>query len=492
LETTIEELEGVKVSYTAAFAVFDQSRETDLLIITFSPESEQFEQGIKVVRKIRSHVTQKFGIAPAYVIPIERNLVPKTSIGKVQKSKLKKDFEQGLFSSRIQEIDQYLAKERQKNQTLPQSENERQIAAVWSEVLQLTSVGLEDNFFELGGHSIHLIRVQNELEKLFNRQLSLAEMFKNPTVATLARFLSEESNTNQVIAQKSRQRAENRSRRHNQTHDIAIIGMAGQFPGAKNLTTFWENLKNGIETISFFSEEELQESGVSSELFNQPNYVRARPILEQVEYFDSEFFGYTDREAELLDPQQRLLLECSWECLENAGYNPNTYQGSIGIFAGASMNTYLINNCYPNRGKLDSNDELQPFTLDSMGGFQTMVANDKDYLTTRISYKLNLHGPSVNVQTACSTGLVVVHLACQSLISGESDMALAGAASINSPQKIGYLYQEGLIMSPDGHCRAFDAEAKGTIFGSGVGVIMLKRLSDALADHDHIYAVIKG
>ena len=147
------------------FAVFDQSRETDLLIITFSPESDQFEHWIKVVRKIRSHLTQKFGIAPAYVIPLERNLVPKTSIGKVQKSKLKKDFEQGLFTSLIQGIDQYLAKERQKNQTLPQSENERQIAAVWSEVLQLTSVGLEDNFFELGGHSIHLIRVQNELEK---------------------------------------------------------------------------------------------------------------------------------------------------------------------------------------------------------------------------------------------------------------------------------------------------------------------------------------
>ncbi len=194
----------------------------------------------------------------------------------------------------------------------------------------------------------------------------------------------------------------------------------------------------------------------------------------------------------MLDPQQRLLLQSSWECLENAGYNPNSYPGAIGIFAGASMNTYLINNCYPNRGQLDSNDQLQPFTLDSMGGFQTMVANDKDYLTTRISYKLNLRGPSVNIQTACSTGLVVVHLACQSLINGESDMALAGAASINSPQKIGYLYQEGLILSGDGHCRAFDAQAQGTIFGSGVGVVLLKRLSDALADNDQIYAVIKG
>nr|AGZ05274.1 McyG [Nostoc sp. 152] len=492
IETTIEELNGVAISYTAAFAVFDQNRETDLLVITFSPESNNLEQRVKLVREIRSHLTQKVGIAPAYVIPLEAELVPKTSIGKVQKAKLKKDFEQGLFATYIQEINEYLVKERNKIQSLPQSENERQIAGVWCEVLQLSSVGLHDNFFELGGHSLHLIRVQNLLEKLFDRQLPIAEMFKNSTVATLANFLTEESNSTKATAEKSRQRAENRSRRSHDTHDIAIIGMAGRFPGANNLQTFWENLKNGVETISFFSEEELLESGVSPELFNQPNYVKARPIIDKAEYFDSEFFGYTNREAELLDPQQRLLLQSSWECLEDSGYNPNLYEGAIAMFAGASMNTYFINNCYPNRGQLDSTDELQPFTLDSLGGFQTMVANDKDYLTMRISYKLNLRGPSVNVQTACSTGLAVVHLACQSLLSGESDMALAGAASVNSPQKIGYLYQEGSIISPDGHCRAFDAQANGTIFGSGVGVVLLKRLKDALADNDHIYAVIKG
>ncbi|MDZ8093507.1 MAG: type I polyketide synthase [Nostoc sp. DedQUE05] len=491
IETTIEELDGVAISYTAAFAVFDQNRETDLLVITFSPESNNLEHSVKLVRQIRSHLTQKVGIAPAYVIPLEAELVPKTSIGKVQKAKLKKDFEQGLFADRIQAINESLASDRQNNPSLPQSENERQIAAVWCEVLQLFSVGLHDNFFELGGHSLHLIRVQNQLEKLFGRQLPLAEMFKNSTVATLAHFLTEESNSTTAIEETSRKRAENRSRHHD-THDIAIIGMAGRFPGANNIDSFWENLKNGVETISFFSEEELLESGVSPELFQQPNYVKARPILDKAEYFDSDFFGYTDREAELLDPQQRLLLQSSWECLENAGYNPISYQGAIGMFAGASMNTYFINNCYPNRGQLDSNDKLQPFTLDSMGGFQTMVANDKDYVTTRISYKLNLRGPSVNVQTACSTGLVVVHLACQSLLNGESDMALAGAASVNSPQKIGYLYQEGLIVSPDGHCRAFDAQANGTIFGSGVGVVLLKRLTDALADSDRIYAVIKG
>ncbi|MFN6527756.1 SDR family NAD(P)-dependent oxidoreductase [Nostoc sp. ChiSLP03a] len=492
IETAIEELDGVAISYTAAFAVFDQNRETDLLVITFSPESNNLEHSVKLVRQIRSNLTQKVGIAPAYVIPLEAELIPKTSIGKVQKAKLKKDFEQGLFADRIQTINEYLASDRQKSASLPQSEKERQIATVWSEVLQLDSVGLYDNFFELGGNSLHLIRVQNQLEKLFGRQIPLTEIFKNSTVATLAHFLTEESNATKAIAEKSRKRAENRSRHHHETHDIAIIGMAGRFPGANNIDSFWENLKNGVETISFFSEEELLKSGVAPELFQQPNYVRARPILDNVESFDNEFFGYTDREAELLDPQQRLLLQCSWECLENAGYNPNSYQGAIGMFAGASMNTYFINNCYPHRGQLDANDELQPFTLDSMGGFQTMVANDKDYLTTRISYKLNLRGPSVNVQTACSTGLVVVHLACQSLLNGESDMALAGAASVNSPHKIGYLYQEGLIVSSDGHCRAFDAQANGTIFGSGVGVVLLKRLKDALADRDRIYAVIKG
>ncbi|MBG1268404.1 type I polyketide synthase [Nostoc sp. WHI] len=492
IETAIEELDGVAISYTAAFAVFDQNRETDLLVITFSPESGNLEQSVKLVRDIRRHLTQKVSIAPAYVIPLESELVPKTSIGKVQKAKLKKDFEQGLFANRIQEINEYLVRDRNKTQSLPQSENEHKIATVWCEVLQLSAVGLHDNFFELGGHSLHLISVQNLLEKLFDRRLPLAEMFKNSTVATLASFLTKESNSTKNTEEESRKRAEKRSRRSNDTHDIAIIGMAGRFPGANNIQTFWENLKNGVETISYFSEEELLESGVSPELFNQPNYVKARPIIDKAECFDSDFFGYTDREAELLDPQQRLLLQCTWECLENAGYNSNSYQGAIAMFAGASMNTYFINNCYPNRGQLDSTDELQPFTLDSMGGFQTMVANDKDYLTMRISYKLNLRGPSVNVQTACSTGLVAVHLACQSLLSGESDMALAGAASVNSPQKIGYLYQEGSIISPDGHCRAFDAQANGTIFGSGIGVVLLKRLKDALADNDNIYAVIKG
>ncbi|MGB7412681.1 MAG: type I polyketide synthase [Thermosynechococcaceae cyanobacterium] len=224
----------------------------------------------------------------------------------------------------------------------------------------------------------------------------------------------------------------------------------------------------------------------------QPAYVKASPILGEIETFDADFFGYTPKEAELIDPQQRLLLECAWESLEDAGYNPWSYDGSIGLYAGASMNTYLLNNVYPNRHRLDTHDPMQVLNLSSMGGFQVTVANDKDYLTTRVSYKLNLRGPSVNVQTACSTSLVAIHMASQSLMSGECDMALAGGVSVHSPQKVGHLYQEGMILTPDGHCRAFDAQAQGTLFGSGAGLVVLKRLEDAIASRDQIYAVIKG
>ncbi|MEH1980836.1 MAG: type I polyketide synthase [Nostoc sp.] len=262
---------------------------------------------------------------------------------------------------------------------------------------------------------------------------------------------------------------------------IAIIGMSGRFPGAKDLNTFWQNLCSGVESISFFDDQELESSGVDPAMFNNPNYVKAGAILEGVELFDAAFFGFNAREAEIIDPQQRLFLECAWEALESAGYNTETYQGAIGVYAGASMNTYLLFNILPNQ-KL----------WESVNIFQIGLANDKDFLPTRISYKLNLTGPSVNVQSACSTSLVAVHLACQSLLNGECDIALAGGVSVRVPQKIGYLYQEGGIASPDGHSRAFDAQAQGTIGGNGMGIVVLKRWEDALADRDCIHAIIKA
>lgn len=262
---------------------------------------------------------------------------------------------------------------------------------------------------------------------------------------------------------------------------IAIIGVAGRFPGAETIEQFWQNLRDGVESISFFADDELVEEGIDASLLENPNYVKAGGILEDADLFDAAFFGYTPREAELLDPQQRIFLESAWEALENAGYDPAGCDVPVGVYAGASLNTYFLNNLLPVVNHENSVDQ-----------FQAMISSDKDFLTTRLSYKLNLSGPSLDVQTACSTSLVAVQLACQSLLNYECDMALAGGVSIMSPQKSGYLYEEGMIMSPDGHCRAFDADAQGMVAGQGVGIVVLKRLAEAVEDGDHIYAVIKG
>jgi acyl transferase domain-containing protein len=262
---------------------------------------------------------------------------------------------------------------------------------------------------------------------------------------------------------------------------IAVVGMAGRFPGARNVDAFWHNLREGVESITFFSDEDLVSEGVDPALLGHPNYVKAGSILNGIEMFDATFFGYSPRDAEIIDPQQRLFLECAWEALEAAGYNPETYRGQIGVYAGLTENDYWLKNLHSHNGS----------SL-ATSGFSLIVGNDKDYLATRVSYKLNLRGPSVTVQTACSTALVAVHLASQALLNGECDMALAGGVSIRIPQKSGYLHQEGMIYSRDGHCRAFDAGANGTIFGSGMGIVVLKRMADACADRDSIQAIIKG
>ncbi|MBV9209443.1 MAG: SDR family NAD(P)-dependent oxidoreductase [Acidobacteria bacterium] len=263
--------------------------------------------------------------------------------------------------------------------------------------------------------------------------------------------------------------------------ELAVVGMAARFPTARDLDELWHNLSEGREAISFFSDEELLQKGLDAKLLQDPDYVKAEAVLEDIELFDAGFFGFTAREAMMMDPQHRLFLEEAWKALEHGGYDALRYRGRIGVFAGESFNSYLLSNLYPNR-------EL----MESVGGFQTIIGNDRDYLATHVSYKLNLKGPGITVQTACSTSLVAIHLACQSLLNGECDMALSGGVSISVPQGVGAMYQEGGIISPDGHCRAFDKEARGTVKGSGVGVVLLKRLADALKDGDTIHAVIKG
>jgi acyl transferase domain-containing protein len=260
---------------------------------------------------------------------------------------------------------------------------------------------------------------------------------------------------------------------------IAVIAMNCRFPGARSVDEFWENLRNGVESISVFSPEELAESGIDTTLVNEPSYVNAGGAIDDIELFDAQFFGFSPRDAQLLDPQQRLFLECAWESLELAGYDPAAYDGAVGVYAGQSLSTYALY-LYVASHRLGIDD------------FDILVGNDKDYLATRTSYKLNLHGPSVTLQTACSTSLVAICTATQALRARECDLALAGGVTVGVPQKQGYFYRQGGIGSPDGHCRTFDAAAEGTVGGNGVGIVVLKRLADAITDGDQIRAVIRG
>ncbi len=262
---------------------------------------------------------------------------------------------------------------------------------------------------------------------------------------------------------------------------IAVIGLSCRFPGAGTPNEFWKNLTRGIESITEFSPKELEEAGVPPTVYRRKDYVKKGFVIPDEDRFDAAFFGYSPREAELMDPQHRLLLESAWAALEDGGYPPENHEGSIGIFAGAKLSTYLFR-------LMDYRDAARNITSD----YQALIGNDKDYLTTRISYKLNLKGPSVSVQSACSTSLVAVHFACENLLSGACDMALAGGVSLLVPQRAGYTYQEGMMLSPDGHCRAFDADARGMAPGNGVGMVLLKRLDEALEDGDLIHAVIRG
>lgn len=267
---------------------------------------------------------------------------------------------------------------------------------------------------------------------------------------------------------------------HYSSTDIAVVGLAGRFPRARNLDEFWERIRDGVECISRLTPEELRESGLPEVALTHPNYVNATAWLEEADMFDARYFGFTPREAEAMDPQHRIFLECAVTALEDAGYGAG-YDGPVGVFAGASMNSYLTSNLMRN-----------PDVLEAAGPYQLMIGNDKDFVATRVAYKLNLSGPAMSIQTACSTSLVAIQVACQSLLTFQSDMALAGGVALYWPQKQGYLYQEGMILSPDGHCRAFDAEAKGTVGGQGVGVVVLKRLEDAMRDGDTIHAIVKG
>ncbi|MEK6675437.1 MAG: SDR family NAD(P)-dependent oxidoreductase [Planctomycetota bacterium] len=265
-------------------------------------------------------------------------------------------------------------------------------------------------------------------------------------------------------------------------NDIAIVGMAARVPGARNVRELWRNIRDGVESVRAFTDEELLAQGVTADHIQSSRYVKSGAVLEEMEGFDAEFFGFSPKEAAIMDPQHRHFLECAWEALEDSGHPPETFQGPIAVYAGCGMGAYFIYNLLSN-----------PDLVESVGLFLLRhTGNDKDFLATRVSYLFNLTGPSINVQTACSTSMVATHMACQSLLNGECDMALAGGVTIEIPHYRGYHYTEGEILSPDGHCRAFDHRSQGTIFGSGAGVVVLRRAKDAIEDGDFIHAIWKG
>jgi amino acid adenylation domain-containing protein len=359
----------------------------------------------------------------------------------------------------------------------PRAGLESLIAGIWREVLGAEQVGREESFFDLGGHSLLLVEVQSRLRDRLGREVPILDLFRYPDVASLAAFLAEEraEGTEEELVPVRRERplVSTGSR------DIAVIALSCRFPGAPSPEAFWENLRAGVESIRFFSDEELLAAGVDSALLADPAYVRASGVLDDSDRFDAPFFDISPREAQIMDPQQRVILECAAEALERAGQgagSPALAGRRVGVFAGTGMSVYGINVA----------------SVPGVDVFEATLANDKDFIATRIAYELDLRGPAMTVQTACSTSLVAVHLACKALLDGECELALAGGVTIEFPQVTGYLWKEGGITSPDGHNRAFDARARGTVGGNGAGMVVLKPLAAALADGDPIHAVIKA
>ena len=363
--------------------------------------------------------------------------------------------------------------------TFALTDTEKALASVFSELLGIEHVDTHVNLFDLGVTSLHIVRAHNRLRTMLADPVPIVQFFKYPTIKSLAANLKQARRLPDGFAGTAAAHDDSPARDLGQSGDIAVIGMSCRFPGARNVNEFLRNLRNGVESMSRFSDEELLESGISPQLLRRPDYVKAGSVLEGIDEFDAGFFGISPREAEITDPQQRIFLEIAWEALEDAGCDPQQYGGSIGVFAGANLSTYLLCN-------------FNARAANTIPGVPLTLANDKDYLATRVSYKLNLRGPSMTVQTACSTSLVAIHIACRNLLSGDCDLALAGGITINVPHKSGYQYQAGGLASPDGRCRPFDAHAQGTVFGNGAGVVVLKRLEDAKRDNDRIVAVIKG
>ncbi|HTQ27536.1 MAG TPA: amino acid adenylation domain-containing protein [Puia sp.] len=399
---------------------------------------------------------------PDYMIPsvfVWMETLPRTASGKVDKRALPRP-----AGSRPELSVLYRA---------PGTTTEKKIAGIWSALLQLERVGVDDNFFELGGNSLLAVKSVTLLRQRYDFHLPVTRLYQHPSVAGIAAFL--EGRHEKTVPAPLR-----RDTNGDGHSGIAVIGMAGRFPGANTLDELWNLLCEGKEAIRFFSKEEL-DPNIPDREKNDPDYVAARGILDQPEQWDAAFFGISNKLAALMDPQHRVFLEIAWEALEASGVMNSSSGGRIGVFGGTGNNSYFLNNVL-----------THPQMVESAGLFQVTTYNEKDYVASRTAYTLNLKGPAVSLYSACSTSLLAIAKATESIRLGECEMALAGAAAITSPVKSGHVYQEGAMFSRDGHCRPFDADAQGTMFSDGAAVVLLKDLELAKRDGNTIYAVIRG
>ena len=404
-------------------------------------------------------------VLPAFMVPsafVWLDAIPLTNNGKVDVRALPVP-----TSDRPDLANPYVA---------PVTARERALCNLWSECLGVSPVGATDNVFELGASSLLAMRAAARMRRELGLEVSPVALFEHATPRDLAAALERRDPARDLAAKIERY---TRSARDGRTA-VAIVGMAARYPGAATVDDLWRMLCEGREAVRFFRDDEL-DPWIPPAVRGDPGYVKARGVLDDVDAFDAAFFGIPPKEAQVMDPQQRILLELGWEALEDAGHVPESFDGRIGVFAGKYNDTYWSENVV-----------TRPDLVETMGAFQAMVGNEKDYVATRLAHKLDLTGPALSIHTACSTSLVTIVQAVRSLRAGECDLALAGGVSITVPVRSGYLYQEGGMLSNDGHTRSFDAAAQGTVFSDGAGLVVLRRLEDALRDGDAIYAIVRG
>ena len=452
-----------------------------------APAAARTETASRAESDLRAHLREHLPEAMVPSVWVFLDVLPRTSTGKVDRRALP-DPRPAAGRAASPESAAQARADAGASKRAPaveaRTQAERRVAEIWSEVLGVAEPGLHDNFFDVGGHSLLLIQLQERLTEAMGRPVPAVELLRRSTIAEQATlFESPGAGADPAVAAEpgpAAGPAARTGRRDPAGDRIAIVGMALRVPGAATPEAFWNNLRDGVESIRHYDDEELLAAGVDRDLLADPRFVKAGARIDGADLFDAALFGIPPREAELMDPQHRVFLECAWEALEHAGHAPSLDGAGIGVFAGCGLPHYLLD--LANRGVALGRFGLLPLVLSNRG----------DFLPNRVSYKLDLGGPSVNVQTACSTALVAVHLAGRSLREGECDLALAGAVTLGPPRLTGYLHEEGGINSPDGHCRTFDHRAAGTVGAEGAAVVVLKRLADARADGDTVHAVIRG